>query len=55
MIQEAERARLLRALASGPWRRMAEARALGMGPQRADMVQARQYRLLIEALERDAA
>jgi hypothetical protein len=47
-----ERAGLLRMLASGPWRRMAQDRALGMGPQRADMVQARSYRLRLEALDR---
>jgi hypothetical protein len=49
----AERVRLLGMLANGPWRRMAQDRALGMGPQRADMVQARGYMLRLEALERD--
>jgi hypothetical protein len=51
-IEVAERDRLMSALRTGPWRRMAQDRALGMRPQRADMVQARGYRLRVEALER---
>ena len=49
---EAERKRLQRMLVNGPWRRMAQDRALGMGPQRADMDQARAYRLRLEWLDR---
>ncbi len=48
---DAERARLLSMLRNGPWRRMAMDRARGLGPQRADMLQARVYRLRLEALD----
>lgn len=55
MVTEmSEQVRLRRVLETGPWRRMAQDRALGMGPQRADMVQAKQYRLLLEALDSGA-
>lgn len=47
----AERVRLLKLLRDGPWRRMAQDRARGLGPQRADMLQARVYRLRLEALD----
>lgn len=53
-VRLAERVRLQGMLVTGPWRRMAQDRALGMGPQRADMVQARSYRLRLEALDADA-
>ncbi len=43
--------RLQSMLVNGPWRRMAQDRALGMAPQRADMWQARDYRLRLERLE----
>jgi hypothetical protein len=51
---EAEKARLRRALETGPWRRMREARGLGLGLERGDRWQARQYTLLLEALEHDS-
>ena len=52
MTDQAERARLRRALETGPWRRAAQDRRLGLGVQRGDVWQARQYTRLIEALER---
>jgi hypothetical protein len=51
MESEAEVRRLRSMLVNGPWRRMAQDRALGMRPQRADMWQAKVYRLRLEALE----
>lgn len=53
-MSEAERARLLRVLAEGPERRMAQDRALGMGVQRADEWQARDYRAQLAALDAGA-
>ena len=51
-LEQAERTRLMRGLVAGPWRRMAQDRARGLGPQRADMWQAESYRLRVEALDR---
>ena len=52
MRVEADRLRLLRMLANGPERRMAQDAAHGWGAQRADVEQARRYRALLTALGR---